>query len=241
MQYICRSVVIIHHNVHHNSYISFYIFGHLLWHAQQNSQDITKNLNKFFPFELRTFFGKAVFNGSASGLCELSTSWANSSVKLLPLWTLEGFTTWETVTASWKPIHIKGISPQAHKQWWITSTCEDLWGFLFKKVHCFEFRACASSAYWSSIKLATCSAPLKASTWITSGTKWDSDVPTCEAVKMQNKTKASVDVLAPPRCRETRFWTFWNLLEVAGSLASVTPSLGHQNLYVDSSFALESI
>ena len=133
-----------------------------LWHAQQNSQDITKNLN----------------------LNRFSSVWApdllrQSRLQRICLWTLwtvdrldrqlgeTGARCWTFEMASppqdsvtsfpRKPIHIKGISPQAHKQWWITSTCEDLWRFFSRiKVHCFEFRAAASSGDWSCIKGATC-------------------------------------------------------------------------------------
>ena len=242
------SVVIIHHNFHHNSYISFYIFEHLLWHAQQNKKISQKNLNRF----------------SSVWAPDLLRQSRLQRICLWTLWTVErlGRQLGETCVVvnfrglhhlrkrdklSCKPIHVSKLEKIGPDQptiyvCFITSTCGNLWRFFSRKVHCFEFRAAASSAYWSSIKLATCSAPLNASTWITSSTTWDSDVPTCEAIKMQKKTKASVDVLAPQRCREmSRFWTYWNLLEGAGSLASVTPSLGHKNLFVDSSFALESI
>jgi len=116
-----------------------------------NSQDITRNLNNsFFPFELRTFFGKSVFNGSASGLCELSSGSADSSVKLVPRWTFDGFTTSETVTASLETNpHQKTkkkkdrISPQVYVS---LHPHVGIYEKFFKKVHCFEFRAGASSA-----------------------------------------------------------------------------------------------
>ena len=38
-----------------------------------------------------------------------------------------------------KPIHVKRISPQVHKQWWITSTCEDLWGYFSRKFIALSF------------------------------------------------------------------------------------------------------
>ena len=110
----------------------------------------------FLPFELRTFFGKAVFNGSASGLSELSTGSTDSSVKLVPGWTWDGFTT-SGLRHSFPETNPhqgdKPTSPQAMVNY------IHVWGFMkifFKKVHCFEFRAAASSGDWSCIKGATC-------------------------------------------------------------------------------------
>ena len=122
--------------------------------------------------------------------------------------------------------------------------CIHMWGFVgiygdffSRKVHCFEFRAGASSADWSWIKGATCSAPLNASTWITSGTTWDSDVPTCEATKMQKKQR-HLSMSWHPRGAEKHSSEH---RETCLKLLEVLQVWLHHLDTKDSSFALESI
>ena len=192
--------------IHHNSDISIYI---LKFHSNaQQIHKISQDLNRFFsvwaPDLLRQSRLQRICLWTLWTVDRFGRQLRETGAQVVTFRWLYHLRNRHSFLES-KPIHVKGISPQVYVCF-ITSTCEDLWGVLSRKfialsfwqvhrpridpgskvppvqIRSFGDIITSGTAFWAHLASTT----LRARTWNTSSTQGDSDVQTCEAIKMRD-------------------------------------------------------